>query len=135
MNTKKFIDIKYENLNSELSNILLKYYNIDKIPKFNIMINNNILYIKELNEYIYFDKNIQFPGDDKFKIEWKNFEDNQNIEPKFEKIISRYFDLNNIQYVIDGKCIKVNYKNNIENIYFDQLVKRYNNILQCYMKI
>lgn len=124
MNTKKFIDIKYENLNSELSNILLKYYDIDKIPKFNIMINNNILYIKELNEYIYFDKNIQFPGDDKFKIEWKNFEDNNNIEPKFEKILSRYFNLNNIEYVIDGKCIKVKNKNHIENIYFDQLVKK-----------
>ena len=89
----KFVDIKYENLDSDISNILLKYYDIDKIPKLSLFINNNILLIKELNEYIYFDKNIQYPGDDKFKIEWKNFEENNLLEPKFEKIISRYYDL------------------------------------------
>tara|TARA_Y200000002_G_C22674377_1_gene661435 strand:+ start:480 stop:1730 length:1251 start_codon:yes stop_codon:yes gene_type:complete len=120
----KFVDIKYENLDSEISNLLLKYYDIDKIPKFNIQVNNNALLIKELNEYIYFDKNIQYPGDDKFKIIWKNFEDNQNIEPKFEKIISRYFDLNKIEYNIDGKSIKINNNNIIEHIYFDKLIKK-----------
>jgi len=128
-----FLDIKYENLDSEISNILLKYYDVDKIPKLSIAINNNVLYIKELEEYIYFDKNIQFPGDDKFKIEWKNFEENQTIAPKFEKIISRYFDLNKITYHIDGKCIKINNNNVIEYIYFDELIKKdtikYYNIL------
>lgn len=125
---KKFIDVKYENLESDISNILLKYYNIDQIPTLKIQINNNIMYIQDLNEYIYFDRNIQFPGDDKFKIEWTNFEDNNYIEPKFEKIISRYFDLNQIEYVIDGKCIKINYNNNLEYIYFDKLIKKDNNI-------
>lgn len=124
----RFVDIKYENLNSTISNILLKYYEIDKIPNLTFSVNNNIIFIKELNEYIYFDINIQYPGDDKFKIEWKNFEENHNIEPKFEKIISRYYDLNKIKYNIDGKCIKINHNNFIENIYFDELLKKDTNI-------
>ena len=124
----RFVDIKYENIDSTISNVLLKYYDIDKIPNLTFLVNNNIILIKELDEYIYFDKNIQYPGDDKFKIEWKNFEENHNIEPKFEKIISRYYDLNKIKYSIDGKCIKINYNNFIENIYFDELIKKDTNI-------
>lgn len=124
----KFVDIKYENLDSNISNILLKYYDIDKIPKLSLFINNNILLIKELDEYIYFDKNIQYPGDDKFKIEWKNFEENNLLEPKFEKIISRYYDLNKIEYSMNGKWIQINNNNIIENIYFDQLLKKDTNI-------
>ena len=129
----KFIDIKYENLDSYISNILQKYYSIDKIAKLKLSIKDNILYIKDLNEYIYFDTNIQNPGDTKFKILWQNFEDNQYIEPKFEKIISRYYDLNKIEYSIDGKCIRINNNNLLECIYFDELIKKdkikYYNIL------
>ena len=120
----KFIDIKYENLDSNLSNILQKYYSIDKIAKLKLSIKDNILYIKDLNEYIYFDTNIQNPGDTKFKILWQNFEDNQYIEPKFEKIISRYYDLNKIEYSIDGKCIRIKNDNLLECIYFDELIKK-----------
>ena len=120
----KFIDIKYENLDSNVCNILQKYYSIDKIAKLKLSIKDNILFIKDLNEYIYFDSNIQTPGDTKFKILWQNFEDNQNIEPKFEKIISRYYDLNKIEYSIDGKCIRINNNNLLECIYFDELIKK-----------
>ena len=124
----KFAYIKYENLELEISNVLLKYYDSNKIPKLNLYVNNNILYIKDLDEYIYFDKNIQYPGDDKFKIEWNNFDDNHNIEPKYEKILSRYFDLNKIAYSISGKCIQINNNEIIENIYFDELIKKDNTI-------
>lgn len=129
----KFIDIKYENLDSDICNIIQKYYSINEISKFNLYVQDNVLFIKNLNEYIYFDKNIQFPGDVKFKIKWENFEDNQFIEPKFEKIISRYYDLNKIEYSIDGKCVIINNNNLLERIYFDELIKKdtikYYNIL------
>ena len=120
----KFVDVKYENLDSYVSNILEKYYTIDKLAKLKLSIKDNILMIKDLNEEIYFDKNIQFPGDNKFKIMWENFENNQYIEPKFEKIISRYYDLNKIEYSIDGKCIRINNNNLMECIYFDELIKK-----------
>jgi len=129
----KYIDVKYENLDSDICIIIQKYYNNNELSKFILQVQDNILFIKNLNEYIYFDKNIQFPGDVKFKIKWENFEDNQYIEPKFEKVISRYYDLNKIEYNIDGKCVKINNNNFLEYIYFDELIKKdtvkYYNIL------
>ena len=129
----KFVNIKYEILDSNVCNIIQKYYNINDIQKFNFFIQNNIIYIEDLDEYIYFDKNIQFPGDNKFKIKWNDFNNNLYIEPKFEKVISKYYDLNKIKYNIDGKCIKINNNNTVEYIYFDQIIKKdtvkYYNIL------
>ena len=129
----KYIDVKYENLDSDICIIIQKYYTNNEISKFILQVQDNILFLKNINEYIYFDKNIQFPGDVKFKIKWENFEDNQYIEPKIEKIISRYYDLNKIEYNIDGKCVKINNNNFLEYIYFDELIKKdtikYYNIL------
>jgi hypothetical protein len=128
MKNSIFIKIKLEDIELEVINILQKYFSIDKLTNLNFKISDNILLIEELNEYIYFDKNIQHPGDNKFKIDWTNFNDNQNIDPKFEKIISKYYNLKNIEYVIEGRSIKINYKNNIEHIYFDKLVQKDKNV-------
>ena len=125
---KKDICLKLGDLDNKILEILLKYYDCDKLSNMNFKINDNVLIIDELNETIYFDKNIQTPGDEKFKIDWVDFNNNQNIDPVFEKIVSNYFNLNEIQYIIEGKCIKINYKNNIEHIYFDSLVKKDKNI-------
>jgi hypothetical protein len=125
---KKDIYLKIGDLDNKILELLLKYYDCDKLSNMNFKINDNILSIDELNETIYFDKNIQIPGDIKFKMDWIDFDTNQNIDPVYEKIVSNYFNLNEIQYVVEGKCIKINYKNNIENIYFDSLVKKDKNI-------
>ena len=125
---KKDIYLKIGDLDNKILELLLKYYDCDKLSNMNFKINDNILAIDELNETIYFDKNIQIPGDIKFKMDWIDFDTNQNIDPVYEKIVSNYFNLNEIQYVVEGKCIKINYKNNIENIYFDSLVKKDKNI-------
>ena len=124
----KFINIKLENLDYDIVNILSKYYDSETLSNMNISIYQNILFIQELNEFFYFDKNIEVPNDNKFKIEWTNFNDNQNIDPIYEKIISNYFNLKDIQYVIEGKCIKINYKNNIECIYFENIISKDKNI-------
>ena len=49
----KFVNIKYEILDSNVCNIIQKYYNINDIQKFNFFIQNNIIYIEDLDEYIY----------------------------------------------------------------------------------
>jgi hypothetical protein len=125
---KKEICLKLGDLDNKILELLLKYYDCDILSNMNFKINDNVLIIDELNETIYFDKNIQTPGDEKFKIDWVDFNNNQNIDPKFEKIISNYYNLKNIEYVIEGRSIKINYKNNIEHIYFDTLIKKDKNI-------
>ena len=118
----RFEPYHFGNLDDEFAFILKKYYSLQEINAFHIRIFENILYIEEKEEYIYFDKHIQDPTNTKFKINLKNIHIDFKIDPSYEKVLSQYYDLNKVQYSVSKNCIKI--KGNDEFIYFDSIVKR-----------
>ena len=125
---KEFKEILFENLEDEYSTILKKYYNLSEISNFNLKVKDNILYISNKNEYIFFDKNILDPKNKKFKIDWRNIDVQLKILPKYEKLLKYYYNLNEIDYNVKKNMIEVLLDDkNKEYIYFDEMIKNDNN--------
>jgi len=130
---KEFKEILFENLDDEYTIILKKYYTLTELKKFKLKVKDNIIYIKNTDEYIHFDKNIQYPENNKFKIDWKNIDVQFKILPKYEKILKYYYNLDNIEYRVKKNMIEIIQKDQNEYIYFDEIIKndniKYYNIL------
>ena len=124
---KDFKDILFENLDDEYTFILKKYYSLSELSHFKLKVNDNILYIKNKNEKIYFDKNIQHPENTKFKIDWKNIDIQYKILPKYEKILKYYYNLDQIDYQVKKNKIEITFQEKKEYIYFDEIIKNDNN--------
>ena len=130
---KEFQDYNFENLDDEYTIILKKYYSLKELSKYTLKVKENSLYIKEKKEYIYFDKNIEDPTNTKFKIDWKNVDIQFRANPKVEKILSYYYNLDTINYTIKNNNVIVENNEHIEHLYIDDIIKRdtikYYNIL------
>jgi hypothetical protein len=126
---KEYKEILFENLDDEYSTILKKYYTLNELSQFKLKIKDNIIYIKNKNEYIYFDKNIQYPENTKFKIDWRNIDVQLKILPKYEKILKYYYNLNQIDYQVKKNKIEIMFKDKEQKecIYFDEIIKNDNN--------
>ena len=52
---KEFKEILFEVLDDEYTILLKKYYTLNELRKFELKVQDNIIFIKNTNEYIHFD--------------------------------------------------------------------------------
>lgn len=115
-------DIKYQNLGKYTRNILSKYYDNEILENTNFNIYNNILILININERIIFDRNITYTDNKKiYKNNNSLFKKNMNNKnnPKLLKLLSIYYDLNEISFEYNKNVCIIKKKNSLEYLYCD----------------
>lgn len=113
------IQQSFNDLNQDVKIFLKKYYDIKTIKNYNFYLNKKKLEIKELDEIIYFDKYLIEIQDNEIVKE-----EEREIDPKYIKILSNYYNEDEIKYYFKKNIIIVEKDGIEEYLYFDEYIKK-----------